>query len=560
MYILGIWDGHDAGAAILQDNKILVAINEERLSKRKLEACFPILSIKACLQYAKLKPSDINIIAASTTDFAKTLTRRFPGLKENYYQFRRRKTGMPKFQDARRNFKYRLTELPSYGFTRTATKSILKKQLAKLGFKDYKLEIIDHHMSHAAAAAYTSKFKKALVITLDGIGDATSATINILESDNLKTISTISGKDSLGIFYEQVTNLLGMRELEDEGKVMALSNYAFEIPDSNNKMIDFFKVAGLNIKSKHSVSERYALLKKILWQTPLEQFAYMAQRTLEKNMIELFNNAINETGIKDVAWSGGVASNIKANMKVAAVTNSWHIFPHMGDGGQALGSAMQANAINNGITRYELNDFYLGQDFQEEDILSSLKKHNLKYEYDKDIAKTAADIIAKKKDFLLWFQGRMEYGPRALGNRSILASASSLDVKDKLNISFKKRNWFQPFCPSLLQEEAKKIFQDVKQYDKFMVMGYKVKPSMINKVQAVINVDNTARPQMLGSENPLYRNLIKEVKKHTGLGIILNTSFNLHGYPLVCSPDDAVDVLLNTKANYLAIGNYLIEK
>ena len=154
----------------------------------------------------------------------------------------------------------------------------------------------------------------------------------------------------------------------------------------------------------------------------------------------------------------------------------------------------------------------------------------------------------------------MEYGPRALGNRSIIASASSQATKDKLNISFKKRNWFQPFCPSLLEEDAGKIFEDVSQPDRFMVMGYKVKPSMVGKVRAVINIDNTARPQMLGNENPRYHELLKQVKKNTGLGIILNTSFNLHGSPVVCNPKDAIDVLLNTQANYLAIGNYLVEK
>ena len=561
MYILGIWDGHDAGACIVKDNKILVAINEERLTKRKLEACFPDKSILACLEYAKLKPKDISIVAASTTDFAKTLTRAIPSLKEKYYQFRRRKVGMPRFQDLRRNFKYKITELPPYGFTYKVTARILRKQLGNLGFKDYKLQIVDHHLSHAAAAAFTSPFSKALVITIDGIGDATSATINIFDSGKIKRISKISGKDSLGIFYEQVTNLLGMRELEDEGKVMALSNYAYEVPDDKNPMIDFFKVSGLNIKSRHSVSKRYSLLKKILWTTPLEQFAYMAQRVLEKNMYELFDNAIKETGIKDVCWAGGVASNIKANMKVAALTNNWYIFPHMGDGGQAVGSALYANSLVTGITKYEFSNVYLGPDYSDQEILDELNKHNeIKYEYRKDIAKAAADIITKKDEFVLWFQGRMEYGPRALGNRSIIASASSQATKDKLNISFKKRNWFQPFCPSLLEEDAGKIFEDVSQPDRFMVMGYKVKPSMVGKVRAVINIDNTARPQMLGNENPRYRELLKQVKKNTGLGIILNTSFNLHGSPVVCSPKDAMDVLLNTKANYLAIGNYLVEK
>ncbi len=561
MYILGIWDGHDAGACIVKDNKILVAINEERLTKRKLEACFPGKSILACLEYAKLKPGDIGIVAASTTDFAKTLTRAIPSLKEKYYQFRRRKVAMPRFQDLRRNFKYKITELSSYGFTYKVTRRILRKQLGNLGFKDYKLQIVDHHLSHAAAAAFTSPFSKALVITLDGIGDATSATINIFDSGKIKRISKISGKDSLGIFYEQVTNLLGMRELEDEGKVMALSNYAYEVPDDKNPMIDFFKVSGLNVKSRHSVSKRYSLLKKILWATPLEQFAYMAQRVLEKNMYELFDNAIKETGIKEVCWAGGVASNIKANMKVASLTDNWYIFPHMGDGGQAVGSALYANSLATGITRYEFSNVYLGPDYSDQEILDELNKHNkIKYEYRKDIAKAAADIITKKDEFILWFQGRMEYGPRALGNRSIIASASSQTTKDKLNISFKKRNWFQPFCPSLLEEDASKIFEDVSQPDRFMVMGYKVKPSMVGKVRAVINIDNTARPQMLGDENPRYHELLKHVKKNTGLGIVLNTSFNLHGSPMVCSPSDAINVLINTKANYLALGNYLVEK
>jgi carbamoyltransferase len=558
MYILGIWDGHDAGAAILQDDKIVVAINEERLSKRKLEPCFPVLSINACLAYAKLRPTDISIVACSTSDFAKTLTRAFPGLKENYYRFRRRKVDLPALQDLRRNFKYRITELPSSGVTLRVTKYFLRKQLARLGFKNYKLDVVDHHMAHAASAAYTSPFKKALVITLDGIGDATSATINVLESGNLKTLSRISGKDSLGIFYEQVTNLLGMRELEDEGKVMALSNYSFEIPDEKNKMMDFFKVDGLNIKSKYSVSERYARLKKILWSTPFEQFAYMAQKTLEKNMIELFRNAVHSTGIKTVAWAGGVASNIKANMRVAELVKEWHVFPHMGDGGQALGSALYVNAVRNGITKHNLDNVYLGQDFSDDEILSALRKHKLNYESHADIGKVAADIVSN--DFLLWFQGRMEYGPRALGNRSILAPANSLAVKDKLNISFKKRNWFQPFCPSILEEDAGSIFQNVRQYDKFMVMGYHVKPDAVDSVRAVINVDNTARPQMVGEENPLFRNLLREVKKNTGLGAVLNTSFNLHGYPLVCSPEDAITVQMNTKAKYLVIGNYLIEQ
>lgn len=559
MYILGIWDGHDAGSAIIEDNEIKVAINEERITRKKLDVGFPKQSIKVCLNYLNLKPADIEVIAASTSDFSKTLTRAVPKLKDKYYLLRRRKI-LPKFSRFQKSLKYNLTEIGSTKITRQLSHYLLKKELKKLGFEKFSLYIVDHHMAHAASALL-SGFNKTLAITVDGVGDGLSGSVNIIENGEIKRISSISAKDSLGIFFEHVTNLLNMRELEDEGKVMALSDYAYEMPDEKNKMLDFFKVNDLNIKAKYSSLGMYKQLKNILWHTPSEQFAWMAQKTLERNLIKLFKNAIKETGIKDVAWSGGVASNVKANLRIKNLKElgKWFVFPHMGDGGLALGAALYINLKLNGKRNYKFDDVYFGPDYDDDRIKQTLKKYNLKYEERSDIEKYAADLISKEK-IVLWFQGRMEYGPRALGNRSILAPAFSEEVKDTINLQIKKREWFQPFCPSLLQEEAKKFFTDIKQYNKFMVMGYNTQEKMRDNLKSVINVDGSARPQMLNNENKRFSNLIKQVKRNTGDGVVLNTSFNLHGFPIVNTPEEAIEVMLNTKSKYLVLGNYLVKR
>ncbi len=560
MYVLGLWDGHDCGAAIVKGSKVLVAVNEERFTKRKLEVGFPVNSIKCCLDYLNLKPAEIHHIAINTSDVAKTLTRYLPSIKKKYYLFRRRKV-KPRLVTLKREFKYKVTELPSTPLTQTLTKLYYKRELKKFGFRDFKLYLVDHHTAHAAAAAYTSGFDKALVITLDGVGDGLSGSVNVYSHGKLKRLSEIPARASLGIFFEQATNLLGMRELEDEGKVMALSDYSYRVPDSKNPLLSIFKVDGLSIKTKYSTWRRYRLLQEVAWRTPNEDFAYMVQRTLEINALKLFKNAIKKTGLRNVAWAGGIASNIKNNMRIRKESGlkRWFVFPHMGDGGLALGAALYINSKLNNISNYEFKHVFLGPEYSEQDIVKALKRHKwLRYKKVRDIARVAADAICNN-EIVMWFQGRMEYGPRALGNRSILASAYSRDVKDRLNVQLKKRDWFQPFCPSVLAEDSKRLFEDVDQYDRFMTMGYMAREGIAKKIVAVLNVDNSARPQMLLDENPRYRKLLEYVKQKTGYGIVLNTSFNIHGYPIVNTPLDAIKSMKEGKAKYLAIGDYWVE-
>lgn len=561
MYILGIWDGHDAGACIVEDGVIKVAINEERLTRRKLDVGFPKNSITVCLNFLKLRPSDIKVIATTTTDFSKTLTRVFPSLKERYYLFRRRKIEKPRFARFQHFLKYNLTQYGNvYGLCKIVSSYFIKKELEKNGFNNFKLYFVDHHLAHAASACFTSGMKKNLCITLDGVGDKLSGTVNIFENNEIKRISTISAKDSIGIFFEQVTNLIGFRELEDEGKVMSMADYSYPIEDEKNKFMSFFSVEDMKIKAKYSTSKSYKLIDKVIWNHPREQVAYMAQRVLEKNMVELFRNAIEETGIKNVCWSGGVASNIKANMKVRMLSKlkDWYVFPHMGDGGLAVGAALFISSQFGGRS-YKMNDVYLGPEFSEEYIENEIKKHNnLRYEYRSDISKYIGDLLAKG-NYVFWFQGRMEFGPRALGNRSIIAPAYSEEIKDRLNVNVKQREWYQPFCPSVLKKEARKFFLDLKGFDKFMTMAYMTKKNMIHRIKGVINVDGSSRPQMLGEENSKYKELIEQVKRRTGDGIILNTSFNIHGEPIVCSPAEAINTMLKTKTRYMVLGDFLVE-
>jgi carbamoyltransferase len=562
MYILGIWDGHDAGAALLEDNKIIFASNEERYTKRKLEIKFPHNSIAAALSYANLKPSDIEEVAFPTAEFAKTASRLLPYQQEVYYRFRRRKMALrPRTHSLRRFMKTFQTSIGVMPPFVALSKAVISGHLKHMGFQRFRLHYVDHHTSHAATAAFASGLDRALVITLDGLGDGLSGSVSTLSKKKLERKHAISARNSLGIFFEQVTNIVGMRELEDEGKVMAMACYSYPFPFEENKLKDFFRVEGVNIIAKYSHLKQYDLLERMAWAMPREQFAYMAQQLLEHVLTEFVSNAIEEYGIGDVAMAGGIFSNVKANMQVRNLRSlkKWFIFPHMGDGGTALGAAMHVNYVLNGVSKYIFADSYLGDEFSSDYIKKLLKKEKgISFERESDKSAHAAELIAKD-NYVFWYQGRMEYGPRALGNRSILAAAGSESVKEKLNLYVKQREWYQPFAPSMLAGEAKRLLEEVKGEDKFMTMAYRVKEDKKDVMRSVVHVDNTARPQMVRDENKSYRRLLEKVRRGSGYGVVLNTSFNIHGMPIVMSPEDALLTMKKTKTRHMFLGDFYVE-
>ncbi len=560
--ILGIWDGHDAGAALVQDGNVLAAINEERLSRRKLDVGFPVRSLAACLNQAGLKPPDIAHIAVSTSDFSKTLTRVFPSLKEEYYLIRRRKKSPGGFTALKKRVKYRLTELGPSGITGFFSRRNIQNHLRECGFgPGAPITFIDHHLCHAATAAFFSHRDPCLVITIDGIGDALSGSVSAFQNGTLKRLAGLSGTHSLGIFFEHITNLMNMRELEDEGKVMALANYAYPIPDEENPLLDLVRVEGMQVRCRYGSLRMFDELKKILWRYPPEQFAYMAQRTLENRVCELVQNCVASTGVRNVAAAGGVFSNIKMNMRLRLLpeVDACVVFPHMGDGGLALGAAAALNYQHNNVTGYATDGIYWGPSYSEEDMLAAVQTKGLQFRRLENVAAETAQIIADD-GIVFWLQDAMEYGPRALGRRSILARPDSTRIKDLLNLRLKMRVWYQPFCPSMLAEEGERVLENCDGLqNRFMTMGYMVKPGHRDAMAGVTGIDGSCRPQFVIPQDGLYHDLLQEVRKRTGSGIVLNTSFNVHGDPLVCSPDDAVETLLKTGNEYLVMGNLLVE-
>ncbi len=558
-----MWDGHDSGAALISDKQIIYAANEERFTKRKLEVNFPYHSIKAALDYAKIRPDDVEHIAFTTTEFTKTLERIIPSMKENYYQFRRRKMLRPHFENARHNLKYSISTIGILPLCNSISSSVVSGKLRAAGFKKFRLHIVNHHTAHAATAGFTAPMRDSLVVTLDGLGDGLSGSVSTLKNGKFEREMTIGARDSLGIFFEQVTNIVGMRELEDEGKVMAMADFSYPFDfDEDNKFKDFFSVTGTTIRAKYSAVKQFSLLQRYAWMMPREQFAYMAQQLVENVMVKFASNVIDRYNIGDVAFAGGTFANIKANMKVRSLENlkHWYVFPHMGDGGMALGAALYTGYLLNGTTNYSFSP-YLGNSYTTEETELVLRpERSLKYEIEDPHAhaKHAAELLGKG-NYIMWFQGRMEFGPRALGNRSILAPSDSEAVKEKLNIYVKKREWFQPFAPSMLEEEAQRMLEfDDKGYDKFMTSAYFVKKDLREKEKSVIHIDGSARAHMVGSENIPYMELLKGMKNETGYGIVLNTSFNIHGMPIVMTPQDAINTMKATKTKYMFMNNLFI--
>ena len=548
MNILGIWDGHDSGAALLQDGELRFAINEERLSRRKLEISFPLRSIQACLAFAGLLPEQIDVVAATTSDPAKTLGRLWPGSKERYYAVRRRKAPPGPLAGLTRALKYRMTEWSPGPVSRALTHAVLKRQLARQGFTRSELRLLDHHEGHAAAAAWAAGFAPCAVLTIDGLGDGLSATISTFRDGRLERVAASPARSSVGVFFEHVTNLLNMRELEDEGKVMALADYAAPIADADNPLLPWLRVRDGIVETEWPGHALRPALARVHWRFPNEQFAYLAQRTVELAAVALARDAVRLTGLRRLALAGGVVSNVKATRRIRLLpeVEDVYVLPHMGDGGLALGAAVAAAVATGERPHIDLTRLDLGPAYDPSVIESSLRTAALPARCVDNLPCRVAELLAAGR-IVMWFQGAMEYGPRALGHRSVLARPDRLALRDRLNLALKRRVWYQPFCPSMLESEAARLLADWSGgRNRAMTMAYEVEEEF--------------RPQLADGDDGLFAGLLREARRRWHVGAVLNTSFNIHGEPLVCSPSEAVDVFLRSGADALAIGPFLVDR
>ena len=563
MNVLGIWDGHDSGAALLQDGRLRFAINEERLTRRKLEIRFPSQSIDACLAFAGLAPDAIDLVAVSTSDPAKTLARWWPWSKEQYYAVRRRQTPPGPISALTRRAKYTVTEWKSRPLLERWSRAALRRPLARHGLTRADLRLVDHHAAHAAAAACGAGFESCAVVTIDGVGDGRSSTISAFANGRLERIASSPASASLGIFFEHVTNLLNMRELEDEGKVMALADYAAPIADDDNPLLQYVQVRDGVIHLNPSGFALRGALARVQWRHPNEQFAYLAQRVVEQTCMALARDAVRLTGLRRVALAGGVVSNVRATRRVRLMpeVDDLYVFPHMGDGGLAVGAAALAATQAGSPVDLHLDGLDLGPGYTTDEIAAALRRAGLDAQADDRLPARVAQALEDGR-VVMWFDGRMEYGPRALGHRSVLARPARPDLRDRLNLALKRRVWYQPFCPTMLEGDASRVLTD---WDggrnRAMTMAYEVAPSWRTRLAGVISTTGTCRPQVIADTGPgAFADILREVRARLGIGVVLNTSFNIHGEPMVCSPDDATDVFLRTGADALAIGPFYVER
>jgi len=562
MKILGLHMGHDSSAALVENGKTIADVAEERFRRIKHYAGLPIESIQYCLKEGNI--DDINELDAIV------IPNKYGYLEpeiECVFGLSKTKGVKPKSQ--------------FISYVRSALGAKNPKPpiyYPSFNLRDgSKIKFVEHHLAHAASAYYTRKTSdECLIITADGIGDGVTIGIWKGSKGKIKSLKKYKRDAALGWFYSIVTEGLHWWHGDGEGKTMGLapygdaskakgvlSKYHPVFKDGKvKKGFDlgeafFWKEAGSYQWHFDEAKEIEALIKK----HGKENIAAEAQNILEEQMIEMIKYWVNKTGIKKVAFAGGIFLNVKLNQRIFEQLNldEQHIYPNCGDSGLAVGGALNEYYNNNIFKGNELKHLYTGPSYSDDYIEDLLKARNLKYRKMKDPAKEAAELLAQNK-IIGWFQGRMESGPRALGNRSILMSPLKPENKDIINARVKFREGFRPFCPSLLWENACDYFDNWRD-EYFMITSFTVKDGKGKDIPAVTHVDNTARPQMVKKEvNSLYWNLIKEFGDITGEYIILNTSFNIKGEPIINRPQEAIRCFFDGGLDYLVLGSYIIGK
>ena len=567
MNILGIWDGHDSGAALLENGRLRFAVNEERLSRRKLEISFPTRSIEACLANTGIRADEIDVVAATTSDPAKTLGRLWPGSKERYYAVRRRKTPPGPLAGVTRALKYRMTEWSPGPLSRMLSTRVLRRQLERHGLTRAELQIVDHHRAHAIAAAAASGFSECAVLTIDGLGDGLSATISRFADGRLERVAESSARNSIGVFFEHVTSLLNMRELEDEGKVMALADYAAPVADADNPMLPWVRVVDGVVRTAWPGHAFRRPLAQVHWRFANEQFAYLAQRTVEHAAIALARDAVRLTGCARLALAGGVVSNVKATRQVRRlpeverdlrVSRTWAmaglrwVLPSL---------RPRSLAIRRPSTLDRLD---LGPSFDRSTMDRACATLACSRRAPATLPSRVADLLADGR-IVMWFQGAMEYGPRALGHRSVLARPDRADAARPPEPGAQAARLVSAVLSEHARERSAATARRLGRAGRtgHMTMAYMVASEHRDRPGGRDRASMAScRPQIVqdDDERPVRGTAARGCGGAGASGAVLNTSFNIHGEPLVCTPREAVDVFLRSGADALAIGPFLVAR
>ena len=571
MYILGLnATFHDSAACILKDGKLLAAAEEERFThikhgKRPIPFStyeLPFHAIDYCFKVAGIHVNDVDDIAYSFNPY-KLLGKH---ANDAHISLPLKPSEIPKAEDWGAEWDPLFLSLivNAPGQLADGYPHHLQKRFVGAKASTEKWHFVDHHIAHAASAFLPSPFNKAAVMVLDGRGEKATSSYYIGEGNNLEMIGEVCLPHSLGLLYEDVTTHLGFLHSSDEYKVMALASYGKPVYlDAFRQMINVGDDGNYTIEK---VDFEKVFGKKRLKDEPFTQkqfdIAHSLQKALEETVLKLANWLYKETGCENLCLAGGVALNCVMNAVIRDNTpfkNIW-VQPAAGDSGTALGAALWVDAQKgkDNYQREEMKHVYWGPDFEDDEIEQFLKWTKVRYRKLENIAEETAKILAEDK-VIGWYQGRMEFGPRALGSRSILASPINASMQQRLN-EIKDREDFRPVAPVVLEEDAGEWFENAA-YSPFMLFVYNVKEGKADKIPAVRHVDNTARIQTVNrNQHALYYDLLKEFKKKTGVPVLINTSFNTRGEPIVCTPRDAIECFWTSPFDALVINSFLLEK
>ena len=570
MYVLGINSVfHDSSAAILKDGKLLAAAEEERFThikhgKRPVPFStwqMPFYAIDYCLKTAGIDLKDVDHIAYSFNpylliekDKANAPTIEIP-LNMNGYQ----RNGHDPWETL-----FLSSILNSPGQLVDGWPHHLQKRFLDSKTSDWQWHFVDHHVAHAASAYYPSPFESAAILTLDGRGERATTTYSVGRNNEMTRIGQVDMPHSLGLLYEKITTHLGFLQSSDEYKVMALASYGKPVFEKDFREI--IQISGNGNYTIHddNLEERFgpARLRHEPFTGHHFNIAHSLQKVLEESAIEITDWLHEATGEENLCMAGGVALNCVMNSRImqhGTFKNIW-VQPAAGDAGTALGAAIWIDKQERKSTGRDfiMDHAYWGPQYDDTEIEEFLKKSKISYRVMADQAKETADILAENK-IIGWFQGPMEFGPRALGSRSILASPIDPSMQNRLN-EIKDREDFRPVAPVVMEEDAAEWFEKGG-YSPFMLFVYDVKADKADRIPAVKHVDGTARIQTINrDQHPSYYNLLKAFKEKTGVPVLVNTSFNTLGKPIVCTPRDAVECFWSSPFDALVMGRFLIEK
>jgi len=561
MNILGIsCFYHDSAACLIKDGIVVAAAEEERFTRKKHDTSFPVNAINYCLKEGNININQIDYIAfyeKPLLKFERLLSQHLEMFPRSFWSFYK--------------------ALPSWITEKLRVPSVIRKKIK------YKGEIlfIEHHLAHAASAFLVSPFEEAAILTVDGVGEWATASYGYGKGNEITLLKELKFPNSVGLLYSTVTAHLGFSVNNSEYKVMGLSPYGKPTYyDNFKKVVDVKEDGSIELDMSYfdyhykltmpgkKFAEEFGPVRKPNEEVTQKHkdIAASLQKITEEIIFKMLNHLYKETKMKNLCIAGGVALNSVANGKITKNTpfkNVW-IQPAASDAGTSLGAAAYANNVIFGKKRdYVMKLAYLGPSFSTEYIKNFLDSRKIvykKFKNDSSLIKLTANLIFNN-NVIGWFQGRMEWGPRALGARSILSNAANPKMKDILNLKVKHREHFRPFAPVISKEDVHDYFEIDKDEEPFMLFVYPFKEKKKKLVPSVVHVDGTGRLQTTSEEeNRLYYGVIKEFEKLSGVPILVNTSFNIRGEPIVCTPEDAYKCMMGTGIDYLVMENFLIKR